>query len=641
MRGRCRHERADASRAAPGARCNARPSGLPAISPTGGEIDPAARRTGDEERLKATVNFDQGRPHLPRSVSLGDGIGPVAWHFRRRRPGSGYTSGGERIRIPASDISYVAVPEDYSVHLRMPWGHSALRRINMLGGFEEAALTAARAGAAKMGFFTRTVNDDDNAAADGPDIEEMEPGMMETLPAGYGGEKFDTGYPDGESPLFVKLMLRGAPPASAHPTTAWQTILRARIFPACMSARRKSATNGRRARRARRGSTGEDGCRRGGRPDREASADVLLHARHPRHGKSDRPPRPGSRRFEFEVGEAAAKKAGREARGIMVPNDVLVVPQVRTTLTYGTPATAGNLVAKDLASASFIDVLRNAMMTRALGATIFNDLVGDLDIPRKSSASSATWISAEGGDATETNFTTDLVQFRLKTIAAYTVATRKMMAQSSLDIETMVRDDLAQGIALGVDFAALHGSGAAGQPTGIAGTAGIGSVVGGANGVAPAWSHIVNLETEVLVDNAAIGSLAYLTNAKVRGKLKQVVKAASTAEFVWDNEGLNGYRTEVSNQVSSDADEGHVHRRLFGDLLRQLDRSGDRLLVGRRHTGRPDHPRPFGRRPRHRAPGLRRAAAPSAVLRRHARRADLMSGQGATPVASASSFEKG
>jgi len=261
-------------------------------------------------------------------------------------------------------------------------------------------------------------------------------------------------------------------------------------------------------------------------------------------------------RFEFEVGEAAAKKVGREARGIMVPNDVLVVPQVRTTLTYGTPATAGNLVAKELASGSFIDVLRNAMMTRALGATIFNDLVGDLDIPRKSSASTATWISAEGGDATETNFTTDLVQFRLKTIAAYTVATRKMMNQSSLDIETMVRDDLAQGIALGVDYAALHGTGLSGQPTGLAATAGIGSVVGGTNGVAPAWAHIVNLETEVMVDNAAIGSMAYLTNAKVRGKLKQVVKAASTAEFVWDKEGLNGYRTEVSNQVSATLTKG-------------------------------------------------------------------------------------
>jgi len=35
-------------------------------------------RTGDEERLKATVNLDQGRPYLPRSISLGDGIEEAA-----------------------------------------------------------------------------------------------------------------------------------------------------------------------------------------------------------------------------------------------------------------------------------------------------------------------------------------------------------------------------------------------------------------------------------------------------------------------------------------------------------------------------------------------------------------------------------
>lgn len=136
----------------------------------------------------------------------------VAWHFRRRRPGSTYQVGGQRIRIPAEDIKYVGIPEDYSVHLAMPWGHTALRRINMLGGFEEAALTAARAGAAKMGFFTRAINDSDGETdGDGsPGIEEMEPGMMETLPAGYDVKPFDTKYPDGDSPIFVKLMLRGA-----------------------------------------------------------------------------------------------------------------------------------------------------------------------------------------------------------------------------------------------------------------------------------------------------------------------------------------------------------------------------------------------------------------------------------------------
>ena len=271
--------------------------------------------------------------------------------------------------------------------------------------------------------------------------------------------------------------------------------------------------------------------------------------------------------FEFEVGEAAAKKLGREARGVIVPNDVLLVEppeharaaaaQTRAALAYGTPAAAGRLVATELASGSFIDVLRNSMMTRALGATVLNDLVGDLDIPRKSAASNAAWISAEGGDASETVPNFDLVQFRLKTVAGWTAATRKMMAQSSLDIETLVRDDLAQAIALAIDYAALHGPGTGGSPTGIAATAGIGAVVGGTNGAAPTWAHVVGLETEVAVDNAAIGSLAYLTNARVRGKLKTTEKASSTAQFVWgERPELNGYRAEVSNQVSSTLTKG-------------------------------------------------------------------------------------
>lgn len=261
-------------------------------------------------------------------------------------------------------------------------------------------------------------------------------------------------------------------------------------------------------------------------------------------------------RFEFEASEAAQRAYGRSSKGVLVPNDVIVAQQVRTTLTYGTAATAGNLVETRLDSASFIDVLRNAMMVKALGATILSDLIGDLDIPRKSAAGSATWVSAEGNDSAETNFTTDLVSFRQKTVAGHTIATRKMMSQSSLAIENLIRDDLAMALALGVDLASLHGTGLSGQPTGIAATAGIGSVAGGTNGLAPTWAHIVNLETEVAVDNADIGSLAYLTNAKVRGKLKQTEKASSTGQFVWNGREMNGYRAEVSNQVSSTLTKG-------------------------------------------------------------------------------------
>lgn len=306
-----------------------------------------------------------------------------------------------------------------------------------------------------------------------------------------------------------------------------------------------------------------------GLTEKEAKRFSIMNAIRALANPTDKRAQEGAR-FEFEVGEVAAemaRKQGRNTRGLMVPSDVLmVVPpdgaraaaaQMRAALAYGTPAAAGRLVATELASGSFIDVLRNAMMTRALGATVLNDLVGDLDIPRKSAASNAAWIAAEGGDAAETTPNFDLVQFRLKTIAGWTAATRKMMAQSSLDIETLVRDDLAQAIALGIDYAALHGPGTGGSPTGLANTAGIGAVVGGTNGAAPTWSHVVGLETEVAVDNAAIGSLAYLTNAKVRGKLKTTEKAANTAQFVWgERPELNGYRAEVSNQVSSTLTKG-------------------------------------------------------------------------------------
>ena len=61
----------------------------------------------------------------------------------------------------------------------------------------------------------------------------------------------------------------------------------------------------------------------------------------------------------------------------------------------------------------------------------------------------------------------------------------------------------------------------------------------------------------VPVDNADIGSLAYLTNPRVRGKLKQTEKASNTAQFVWSDGGeMNGYRAAVTNQVSSTLTKG-------------------------------------------------------------------------------------
>jgi HK97 family phage major capsid protein len=263
--------------------------------------------------------------------------------------------------------------------------------------------------------------------------------------------------------------------------------------------------------------------------------------------------------FEFECSREFAKKVNREAKGFFVPPEVL-----KRDLTVGTDSAGGYLVQTTLLSGSFIELLRNRMVVKQAGATILTGLVGDIAIPKQTGAATAYWLS-ENGAPTESQQTFGQLALAPKTIGAYTDLSRKLLLQSSLDIENFVRGDLAKVLAMGIDLVCLHGTGVSPQPAGIAVTSGIGSVVGGTNGAAPDWADVVGLETEVATDNADVGALAYITNSKVRGKLKRVFTNATYGERpIWmggqgfDGIGeVNGYRAFVSNQVSSTLTKGN------------------------------------------------------------------------------------
>ncbi|MCX8017681.1 MAG: phage major capsid protein [Rhodocyclaceae bacterium] len=105
--------------------------------------------------------------------------------------------------------------------------------------------------------------------------------------------------------------------------------------------------------------------------------------------------------------------------------------------------------------------------------------------------------------------------------------------------------------------AAISGTGSGNQPAGLL-TLITPSVVGGPDGAAPTWSHIVELESDVAVANALVDDMAYLTNAKVRGKLKTTSKVAGQNGFIWENGDtpVNGYRAAVTNAVPSNLSKG-------------------------------------------------------------------------------------
>jgi HK97 family phage major capsid protein/HK97 family phage prohead protease len=255
--------------------------------------------------------------------------------------------------------------------------------------------------------------------------------------------------------------------------------------------------------------------------------------------------------YELEASKAQAQKLGKDARGFFLPTDV------QRDLNVGTATAGGHTVSTDLLTGNFIDMLRNKMTVMDLGATMLTGLSGNVAVPRQTGGSTAYWV-AESGAVTESAAAFDQVAMSPKTVGAFSDLSRKLLLQSSMDIESFVRNDLATTLAIEIDRAAIHGSASSNQPRGILATSGIGSVVGGTNGVAPTYAHIVGLETQVAQDNADEGALNFLTNSKVRGKLLQTEKASSTAQFVWaDNNTLRGYNAAVSNQVSSTLTKGN------------------------------------------------------------------------------------
>lgn len=267
-------------------------------------------------------------------------------------------------------------------------------------------------------------------------------------------------------------------------------------------------------------------------------------------------------KLEVEISEAVAKRNGKGMTpgSFHVPFEVMAAERRDLTVT----AEGADIV--EIEHGGVIELLRKRMITREAGVRVLTGLRGDLLLPVHTAATTNTAWVAEGVAPTEGVATFGQVKFSPSQLACYTDITRQTLLQTSFDVEQFIRNDLAANLAIEIDRTVLHGSGAGTEPLGIFATSGIGDVAGGTNGLAPAWAHIVELETDVAVANADLGSLAYISNAAVRGKLKTVERVAATGLFVWQDPAnlapatpgtpLNGYRAFVTNQVRSDLTKG-------------------------------------------------------------------------------------
>ncbi len=263
--------------------------------------------------------------------------------------------------------------------------------------------------------------------------------------------------------------------------------------------------------------------------------------------------------LEGEISQDIARSMG-SPKGFFMPWDFKVRGKHKLKRRDFTTTTGTGAVGVTVES-TFIELLRNKMVTDELGITVEHNLKGKYAKPRQNAASSYSHIG-EGSNATGSNPTFDQVNFVPKTSVVQVNISRKSLFEMSIDAEQAVESDMLKVLAIGLDADVLAGDGTGADPTGIIydpNATVITLAADTGNGAEMSFADALAFETALANANADRGSMAWVTTPGVRGKLKATPKINGSQvypEFVWNNDEINGYKALVTNQMPKNLTKG-------------------------------------------------------------------------------------
>ena len=282
--------------------------------------------------------------------------------------------------------------------------------------------------------------------------------------------------------------------------------------------------------------------------------------------------------YERELSEEITKRTGKQSQGMYVP-DFAWRSGVMTTAATG--AIAGENVTDQFVPTIqrgdlFIEALRAKQVMANLGVTYLGGLTNRVRMPKIATGAAAGFVE-EAGDVSDQSPTDAGVTLQPRTLGAFATMSRLLMLESVPAIEQIVQDDLLRSIADKIEYYAIQGSGSSGQPTGILNDGNVNNldISAGTDVAALTWADITDLVKLVEEDNGVVNAatLGFLTNPKVKAKMANTVKVATTDSVMLLNDPWNaiyGYKAEFTNNVPSDLDPGDggsdASAMIFGDF---------------------------------------------------------------------------
>lgn len=238
--------------------------------------------------------------------------------------------------------------------------------------------------------------------------------------------------------------------------------------------------------------------------------------------------------LEFEVSKEMAKRIGK-----VTTDQTFYMPlnfQQRTVMQVGTGSMGGYTVGTDITG--FVDILRNRSVVIQSGARTLSGLQGVVAIPKKATAGGVQWI-AEAGTGTTSEMTLSQLTMSPKALIAGQQYTKQLLLQGLPDVESLISMDLADGLAVELDRAALVGTSGSTNPVGVRFTTGIGTANPG-TGSAVAYADLIKFQTTVAAANALLPGFTYITTPAVAGIYMGKSRFTNSDTPMWQGGLLDG-----------------------------------------------------------------------------------------------------
>jgi len=216
----------------------------------------------------------------------------------------------------------------------------------------------------------------------------------------------------------------------------------------------------------------------------------------------------------------------------------------KRTMSIGEDSSMGYFVPNEIL-AGYIELLRAESVVMGMGATVLDNLRGvPVQLPKQTGGATAYWVG-ENESITASDLTTGMIALTPKKIGALVKVSNETLKYTNPSAEAVIRNDLFTTIALAIDLAALRGSGSDNEPCGIANTASINTVAIGANGGAPTFDYLYDMQYELQYDNAFRGKLGFLFHPATRRRLVKT----KIAQYSTDTGGDYIIQPMVSDQA--------------------------------------------------------------------------------------------